>query len=148
MYIESLELDRIKTFVGQKLDFVHPDRDFWPRGKKGKRENGMLPQPLLPNVNLILGDNGAGKSTVLRAIAMSVLGALVHGREAPGSGASTAGVCRHRGGRVSHQFHTPTSRPRRPGRAATERRVWHSAHGRARTDHILRFGWGKLESRL
>lgn len=74
MDIETLELNNIKTLVRQNSEFIHPDRGFWSRGNKGLRPKGALPKPLLPNVNLIIGDNGAGKTTVLRAVAMAVLG--------------------------------------------------------------------------
>ena len=49
MYIESLELDRIKTFVGQRLDFVHPDQQFRPtRGKGQTGERNAAPAPCCP----------------------------------------------------------------------------------------------------
>jgi AAA domain, putative AbiEii toxin, Type IV TA system/AAA domain len=74
MYIESLRLKNVRTFVDETLEFVHPDQIF--RARKGVADNGSpgLPRPRLPNVNLLLGDNGSGKSTVLQAIAMTVLG--------------------------------------------------------------------------
>jgi hypothetical protein len=43
MYIESLRLKNIRTFVDERLEFVHPDRTF--RARKKVAENGS---PLLP----------------------------------------------------------------------------------------------------
>jgi hypothetical protein len=74
MHIKTLELDNTRTFPAAKLDFVYPDREYAPPGTPPEKLNGRLPRPRLPNVNLLLGDNGSGKTTVLRAIAMSVLG--------------------------------------------------------------------------
>jgi hypothetical protein len=86
MYIESLKLKNVRTFVDETLDFIHPDRTFRPR--KASTENGspLLPKPRLPNVNLLLGDNGSGKSTVLRAIAMAALGPSFEDTKLPTSG--------------------------------------------------------------
>jgi hypothetical protein len=74
MYIERLELSNVKTFVHTAVEFVHPDRAFRPRRRAGDADPGTLPKPLLPNVNLLLGENGSGKTTILRAIAMAALG--------------------------------------------------------------------------
>jgi energy-coupling factor transporter ATP-binding protein EcfA2 len=74
MYIERLSLKNVKTFVDETLEFVHPDQAFRARGKPADNGSPLLPKPRLPNVNLLLGENGSGKSTVLRAIAMAVLG--------------------------------------------------------------------------
>ncbi len=38
---------------------------------------GDLPRPRLPNVNLLLANNGYGKTTLLRAIALAALGPAV-----------------------------------------------------------------------
>ena len=69
MYIEKLELGNIRTFKRATLDFVHPDR-IW---SKQVAANGG-PKPRLPNVNLLLGDNGSGKTTVLQTVALSTFG--------------------------------------------------------------------------
>ncbi len=86
MYIETLRLRNVRTFVDETLEFIHPDRSF--RHRKNGAENGSLrlPRPRLPNVNLLLGDNGTGKSTVLRAIAMAALGPSFEDTKLPTSG--------------------------------------------------------------
>jgi len=74
MYIERLDLYNVRTFTGAILEFVHPDREFRPRGRPAGENSKLLPMPRLPNVNLLLGDNGSGKSSVLRSLAMTALG--------------------------------------------------------------------------
>jgi hypothetical protein len=74
MYIEQLVLSNIRTFEEAKLDFIHPDPAFRPGDPDDVGRNGLGPRPDLPNVNLLLGDNGSGKSTVLMSIALASLG--------------------------------------------------------------------------
>jgi len=68
MFIDSIHLENFRTFRSTKIDFVHPDQDFDILG---------LPKPRLPNINLLLGNNGWGKTTLLKAIALAALGPAV-----------------------------------------------------------------------
>ncbi|MEX0714258.1 MAG: AAA family ATPase [Pirellulales bacterium] len=83
MYVDSLTLTNLRTFVKNKLRFVHPDSEF--RLSKGDNDrNGLLlPPPKLRNVNLLLGDNGSGKTTVLQAIALAALGPAARESQLP-----------------------------------------------------------------
>ncbi len=68
MFIDSIQLENFRTFRSSTIDFVHPQQDF---------EGLKLPKPRLPNVNLLLGNNGFGKTTLLKAIALAALGPAV-----------------------------------------------------------------------
>ncbi len=97
MYIDSLELTNIRTFRKTRVEFCNPDRDY---------EALAMPRPRHPNVNLLLGNNGMGKTTLLRGIALSALGPAardsgIHpqrlirreaGSDGPASGARLKGV--------------------------------------------------------
>lgn len=75
MYIERLDLENIRTFTGgEPLVFVHPDGDYRPPRSEKAEHDSRLPKPRLPNVTLLLGDNGSGKTTVLRALAAAAFG--------------------------------------------------------------------------
>lgn len=75
MYIEKLHLTNIRTFVKNELRLLHPDSLFLPPGAKPDKKNPhLLPKPKLPNVNLLLGDNGSGKSSILRALSAAAFG--------------------------------------------------------------------------
>lgn len=75
MYIERLDLENIRTFTGGRpLEFVHPDGDYRPPKSMKDKRDSRLPKPRLPNVTLLLGDNGSGKTTVLRALAAAAFG--------------------------------------------------------------------------
>lgn len=65
MYIESLSVANYRCFEEAKIRFEFA-------GRHRPEES-----PRLPNVNLILGDNGTGKSAILTAIALSVLGRVI-----------------------------------------------------------------------
>lgn len=64
MYAKSLHLENFKCFGKASLKFQYP-------GRRSAVE--------LKNVNLVLGDNGGGKSSVLRAIAIAVLAPVLQG---------------------------------------------------------------------
>src|SRR5580704_1821743 len=74
MYISSLILQNIRTFEYSTIRFVHPDAEFHTPGSSGSGHQKLLPKPKLPNVNLLLGDNASGKTTVLQAISLAALG--------------------------------------------------------------------------
>ena len=68
MYIDGIKLKNFRTFKDVEVKFVHPDVDFSAVG---------FPKPRLANLNLLLGDNGYGKTTLLKAIALAALGPAV-----------------------------------------------------------------------
>jgi predicted pyridoxine 5'-phosphate oxidase superfamily flavin-nucleotide-binding protein len=70
VYIQSLQIENLRTFETARIDFNVP----------GEEQSPDL--SLMPNVNLLLGDNGSGKTSVLRAAALAALGPLL----ASGSG--------------------------------------------------------------
>ncbi len=59
MYLSSLEIRNFRTFRLSKASFPYP----------GKQEGGLQ----LPNVTLLLGNNGMGKSSALKAIALALM---------------------------------------------------------------------------
>src|SRR4051794_20959561 len=69
MYINSLHLYGIRCFgKAEMLNCWHPER----------RVDPQTPMPEhLRNVNVLLGNNGAGKSSVLRAIALAALSPVI-----------------------------------------------------------------------
>jgi hypothetical protein len=102
VYIERLALKNIRTFDDTTLDFVHRDRAFRHGESNGADQVKLLPKPRLPNVNLLLGENGSGKSTVLMSIALASLGPVAKWsvlqtvgmvRRGCQTGTVTAGLC-------------------------------------------------------
>lgn len=68
MHIDHIALKDFRTFRSAQIDFVHPDQDFAQLG---------FDRPRFPNVNLLLGNNGFGKTTLLKAVALACLGPAV-----------------------------------------------------------------------
>lgn len=68
MYIDRIALKDFRTFRKTELRFTHPDVHLAELG---------LPLPKLRNINLLLGNNGYGKTTILKAIALACLGPLL-----------------------------------------------------------------------
>lgn len=60
MYIRNLKIKNLRCFEEAELNLQYP----------GRAEKDA---PRLPNINLLLGNNGAGKTTVLKAIALVAL---------------------------------------------------------------------------
>jgi hypothetical protein len=68
MYIDQIEIENFRTFRKSKICFCHADRNFVA---------AKMPKPKLPNLNLLLADNGYGKTSMLKAIALVALGPAV-----------------------------------------------------------------------
>ena len=68
MYLDQIAINNFRAFRKSEIDFVHPDRDFKRLG---------IPRPRLSNINLLLGNNGFGKTSLLKAIALAALGPAV-----------------------------------------------------------------------
>lgn len=64
MYITSIKIENLRCFEEAELTFQYP----------GREQKTLL---RLPNINLLLGDNGAGKTTVLTAIALTTLSPIM-----------------------------------------------------------------------
>jgi predicted ATPase len=63
MYIEKLTIKGLRCFAEAKMDFNWPDATDQP-GRDGLR---------LPNVNLLIGNNGTGKTTIFQALTIVAL---------------------------------------------------------------------------
>ncbi len=83
MYVERLNLENIRTFARSEISLIHPDMVFRLPGSDGAENRRLLPRPKLPNVNLLLGDNSSGKTTVLQAIALATLGPAAREAQLP-----------------------------------------------------------------
>lgn len=66
MYIQSLSIKNLRCFREARLELQYPD-------------NASRSSLQHPNINLLIGNNGAGKSTVLRALALAALAPIMRG---------------------------------------------------------------------
>jgi AAA domain len=97
MYVDSVRIENFRTYRHAEIDLLHPDRT----ASDMKRR---FPADILyPNINLVLGNNGMGKSAFLKAIALGCLGPTVRDsgifpyrfvRREPGSADVTAEIKR------------------------------------------------------
>jgi hypothetical protein len=71
MYIHTIRIENFRTFRHAEIDLLHPDR----KPAALKQQFGI--DVLYPNINLVLGNNGMGKSAFLKAIALTCLGPTV-----------------------------------------------------------------------
>jgi predicted ATPase len=65
MYIDHIEIENFRTFRKSRISFCHADQDFKALD---------IPKPKAKNLNLLLADNGFGKTSLLKAIALAALG--------------------------------------------------------------------------
>jgi hypothetical protein len=72
MYLRNLKMLEIRAFREANIDLLYPGRQH-----DDGYGNFLSWPPRLPNVNILLGVNGAGKSTILRAAAMVILSPLI-----------------------------------------------------------------------
>jgi predicted ATPase len=68
MYVDRINIRGFRSFRKATSALVHPDQDFKKAG---------IPEPRIKNVNLLLGDNGRGKTAFLQAVALLCLGPAV-----------------------------------------------------------------------
>jgi energy-coupling factor transporter ATP-binding protein EcfA2 len=71
MYVENLVLNEFRAIARSNIEFIHP-----LSAGADSRE--------LANINLLVGTNGGGKSTILKAIAAAALGDVVNLRDITG----------------------------------------------------------------
>lgn len=64
MYVQEIDIQDLRVFEEASLRLQYP----------GRAEGAKLHQP---NVNLLLGNNGAGKTTILKALALSTLAPVI-----------------------------------------------------------------------
>jgi hypothetical protein len=68
MYLDWIRFQNFRTFRDVEIDLIHSNQDFEALG---------IPKPRLPNINLLLGNNGLGKSAFLKGVALAALGPAV-----------------------------------------------------------------------
>lgn len=62
MYVSTIRISNLRSFREAEVAFCHP---------------GCENAPQLDNVTLLLGDNGAGKTSILRAVALAALAPII-----------------------------------------------------------------------
>lgn len=78
MYIDSIQIENFRTFRKSRIEFCHPDQSYRDSKSDGSDSGAVdFPRPTLSNVNLLLGNNGLGKTTLLKAIALTAMGPAV-----------------------------------------------------------------------
>jgi predicted ATPase len=68
MYLDWIRFENFRTFRKAEITLVHSDQNF---------AELKIPKPKLPNVNLLLANNGLGKSAFLKGVALAALGPAV-----------------------------------------------------------------------
>jgi energy-coupling factor transporter ATP-binding protein EcfA2 len=72
MYVRSVQIKNLRAFKEGTLEFLYPGRKLASDPFiSGQRQD--LNDPRHQNINVVLGSNGSGKSTVLDAIAMAMI---------------------------------------------------------------------------
>jgi predicted ATPase len=64
LYVQEIDIQHLRVFEAASLKLQYP----------GRTDAGPLHQP---NINLLLGNNGSGKTTVLKALALSTLAPVI-----------------------------------------------------------------------
>jgi len=64
LYVQEIDIHHLRVFESASLKLQYP----------GRSDVGPLH---LPNINLLLGNNGAGKTTVLKALALATLAPVI-----------------------------------------------------------------------
>ena len=67
MYVDRLKIENLKCFDKVQVDLNHP----------GRKYDSASATPRLKNINLFLGENGAGKTTVCQALCIAVLKSIL-----------------------------------------------------------------------
>ena len=62
MYVKSINIENLRCFRSAELELQYAGR-----------KQGQGQQPILSNINLLVGDNGTGKTSVLRSLALAAL---------------------------------------------------------------------------
>lgn len=76
MYVEKLQIYNFRNFAETEMTLNYPGRVY----ETGINDNGDDSSALVPlsNVNLFVGNNGAGKTSVFRALCLAILGDVLN----------------------------------------------------------------------